>query len=319
LKEQAKLKDSEIEQQRIETKAREDKVLIISGGVAILLIAIIFFYINRNRLKTRKNKEVALQRDRIIDQKKEITDSINYAKRIQNSFLPSSMDFKKRFNDHFLMYEPKDIVAGDFYILEEVGDNLFFAVADCTGHGVPGAMVSIVCSNALRKVIHEEEIKDPAIILNRTRDIVINQFARKGHDVKDGMDISFCRYNQKDGKLFWAGANNPLWIIRKGTSVLEEIKPNKQPIGRYLTNAPFNSHEVQITEGDQIYLFTDGYPDQFGGPKGKKFKYRNFKEQLIELKDKPMSEQLTVLSHTFFDWKGELPQVDDVCVLGIQF
>ena len=319
LLEQAKLKDVQLEKQRSEAKAREEKQLIIGVGIAILLLGVIFFFINRNRLKTRKNKELAMQRDEIAEQKKEITDSINYARRIQNSFLPSRKDFAIRFEDHFLMYEPKDIVAGDFYILEETNDSIHFAVADCTGHGVPGAMVSIVCSAALRKAIHEDELKDPAAILGRTRDLVIHQFARKGHVVKDGMDITFCRLDKKNNRLFWSGANNPLWIIRKGEEVLEEIKPDKQPIGRYLTNAPFTSHEVHLGKGDQIYLITDGYPDQFGGPKGKKFKYKQLKQMLIDLKEKPMSQQLETLSHEFFEWKGDLEQVDDVCILGIRF
>ncbi|MEX1000623.1 MAG: tetratricopeptide repeat protein [Crocinitomicaceae bacterium] len=319
LQEQAKLKDAEIEQQRITTQAKEEKQLIIASGIAVLLIAILFFFINRNRLKTRKNKELALQRDEIAEQKKEITDSINYARRIQNSFLPSDEDFRIQFNEYFLMYEPKDIVAGDFYILEEANDNIFFAVADCTGHGVPGAMVSIVCSNALRKVIHEDELVDPAEILAETRNIVIHQFARKGHLVKDGMDITFCTYNKKSGKLLWAGANNPLWILRKGEEVLEEIKPDKQPIGRYLTNDPFTSHEVHLGSGDLIYLITDGYPDQFGGPKGKKFKYKALKKFLIEKRNMELSDQLQVLETTFHEWKGEMEQVDDVCILGIKF
>lgn len=257
-------------------------------------------------------------RDQIAEQKKEITDSITYAKNIQTSFLPKEEDFLPHFEESFLMYQPKDIVAGDFYILEETDDYVFFSVADCTGHGVPGAMVSIVCSNALRKVLHEMHIYDPGRVLDETRKIVIAQFERKGATVKDGMDISFCRLDKKNMKLAWAGANNSLLMIRNGNGVLHEIKPNKQPIGGYITYDPFTTHEVDVQKGDLIYMTSDGYPDQFGGEKGKKYKYKRFKELLVRVSQEKMRKQKELISSEFWEWKQGFEQIDDVCVMGVK-
>lgn len=318
LQEKSKLKDLQLEQERQEARSEQERQWIIGGSIGLLLLAGLFFLINRNRLKSRTNRLLSLQRDEILEQKKEITDSITYAKRIQNSFLPPNKDFEPHFEESFLMYEPKDIVAGDFYILEEVGDYVFFSVADCTGHGVPGAMVSIVCSNAIRKVLHEMHEYDPGKILNHTRDIVISQFERKGHTVNDGMDISFCRYDKKTGKIAWAGANNSLIIIKKGASQIHEIKPNKQPIGGYVTSDPFTTHEISVEKGDCIYLSSDGYPDQFGGEKGKKYKYKRFKELLLNHSQLKMIDQKAKISSEFWEWKQGFEQIDDVCVMGVR-
>ncbi|MBD3637847.1 MAG: tetratricopeptide repeat protein [Crocinitomicaceae bacterium] len=318
LQEQAKLKDLQLEQERQQARSAQERQWIIGGSIGLILVSGLFFLINRNRLKTRTNRQLELQRDEIAEQKKEITDSITYAKRIQNSFLPDETDFQIHFEESFLMYQPKDIVAGDFYILEEVGDYVYFSVADCTGHGVPGAMVSIVCSNAIRKVLHELNISDPGEILNHTRDIVIQQFARKGHTVNDGMDISFCRFNKKTMKLAWAGANNSLLVLRKGTTELEEIKPNKQPIGGYVTTSPFTTHELDINKGDTIYMSSDGYPDQFGGEKGKKYKYKRFKELLVRTSNNSLQKQKELISSEFWEWKQGMEQIDDVCVMGVR-
>ncbi|UKN03259.1 tetratricopeptide repeat protein [Paracrocinitomix mangrovi] len=318
LQKQAELKDIQIEQERIETKSEKERQFLIGGGIGFTLLVSLFFMINRNRLKTRTNKQLALQRDEIIEQKKEITDSITYAKRIQASFLPAEKDFDEHFSESFLMYEPKDIVAGDFYILEEVGDYVFFSVADCTGHGVPGAMVSIVCSNAIRKVLHELNITDPGEVLNHTRDIVINQFERKGHTVNDGMDISFCRFDKKNMEIKWAGANNDLLYVRNGSDQMEEIKPNKQPIGGYVTTDSFTTHSLKVQKGDMIFMTSDGYPDQFGGPRGKKYKYQRFKDLLLANSQHNMKQQKSLLSTEFFEWKQGMEQIDDVCVMGVK-
>ena len=302
-----------------ESKLNQSRFIIIGVSAGLLLIlAMVFVLINRNRLKTKTNRLLSLQRDEILEQKKEITDSITYAKRIQNSFLPAEKDFKAHFSESFLMYEPKDIVAGDFYILEEAGDYVFFSVADCTGHGVPGAMVSIVCSNAIRKVLHEMHEYEPGKILNHTRDIVISQFERKGHTVNDGMDISFCRFDKKNMTLAWAGANNDLLIIRKGEAQMLEIKPNKQPIGGYVTTDPFTTHEVQVEKGDCVYMTSDGFPDQFGGEKGKKYKYKRFKELLLRHSQLKMIDQKSKISTEFWEWKQGFEQIDDVCVMGVR-
>lgn len=318
LQQESKLKSLQIEQERQEAKAEQERQWLIGGGIGLVLLTSLFFMVNRVRLKTRTNKQLAKQRDEIAEQKREITDSINYAKRIQDSFLPSESDFEECFNDYFLMYRPKDIVAGDFYILEEVDDYIYFSVADCTGHGVPGAMVSLVCNNAIRKVLHEINERDPGKILDKAREIVIDQFARKGHSVKDGMDLSFCRLDKKNMKLSWAGANNSVIIIRAQNGAMHEIKPNKQPIGRYISHDPFTSHEIDLFEGDQIYMTSDGYPDQFGGEKGKKYKQKRFKDFLLEISNEDLGKQKELITAEFDAWKEGFEQIDDVCVMGVK-
>jgi serine phosphatase RsbU (regulator of sigma subunit)/Tfp pilus assembly protein PilF len=317
LVQQNKIKD--LANKENKAKLAQSRTIIISSILGLLLvIGLAFVLYNRNRIKQKANRALQKQRDEIAEQKKEITDSITYAKRIQNSFLPPEKHFDPHFSEMFLFYEPKDIVAGDFYILEEVGDNIFFSVADCTGHGVPGAMVSIVCANAIRKVIHELDIYDPGEILNHTRDIVIQQFARKGHEVNDGMDISFCRLNKKSMELSWAGANNALILIRNGSKEIEEVRPDKQPIGGYVTTNPFTTHKLKLNNGDTIYMSSDGYPDQFGGPKGKKYKYKRFKELLLKNSQESLDKQKQLLSSEFWNWKEGIEQIDDVCVMGVK-
>ncbi len=217
----------------------------------------------------RKFKREVIRRkeaeDKIKEQYKEIQDSINYAKRIQGAILPSLRLVKQCLPQSFILYKPKDIVAGDFYWLEQHQNKILFAAADCTGHGVPGAMVSVVCNHALNRSVKEYGLGEPAKILDKTREIVIKEFEKSEEEVNDGMDISLCAWNEKDKTLEWAGANNPLWIVRKNADVVEEIRPNKQPIGRYLNPQPFTNHEILLNTGDTVYVFTDGYQDQFGG------------------------------------------------------
>ena len=198
-------------------------------------------------------------------------------------------------------------------------------------------MVSVVCSNALTKAVIEEKITEPGKILDRTRELVIERFAKSSEEVKDGMDISLCAIDFKTMTLQWAGANNPLWIVRNvelemlndeskneyskfNTQNLKliEIKPDKQPIGKVENPQPFTTHTIELQKGDSIYLFTDGFADQFGGPKGKKFKYKPFKELLLSIQDKSMDEQKQIIEQTFINWKGDLEQVDDVCVIGVK-
>ncbi len=254
----------------------------------------------------------------LLSQKnKEITDSITYAKRIQEAILPSDRSVKNMLPESFIIYKPKDIVAGDFYWIEKVDDLIVFAAADCTGHGVPGAMVSVVCNNALNRSLREFELKEPDKILNKTRELVIQQFEKSSDEVKDGMDISLCVLNNNTNQLQWAGANSPLWIIRNGE--LTEYKPNKQPIGKYPENKPFTNHLITLHKGDCIYIFTDGYLDQFGGVKGKKFKALKMRKLLLSIQDKNMNEQLSIINSTFDEWKGNKEQVDDVCVIGVSY
>jgi serine phosphatase RsbU (regulator of sigma subunit) len=288
-------------------------ILMTSGGVITLLG---LFSWNR-KFKTEVVKRKAAE-DKIKEQFNEIHDSIKYAKRIQTAILPPQKLVKEYLPESFVLYKPKDIVAGDFFWLDHKDDNILFAAADCTGHGVPGAMVSVVCHNGLNRSVREYNLSDPGKILDKTREIILQEFEKSEEEVKDGMDISLCSLNIKEKKLEWAGANNPLWIIRKGCSELEEIKPNKQPIGKYADVKPFNTHKLKLSEGDAVYVFTDGLQDQFGGDKGKKFKTTKFKELLLQIQPLNMEEQRAKIDDVFEGWRGKLEQVDDVTVIGIR-
>ena len=207
--------------------------------------------------------------------------------------------------------------------MEKYENHILFAAADCTGHGVPGAMVSVVCANSLSKALLEVKEAIPAKILDKTKQLVVEHFEKSGEDVKDGMDIALCSLKlfESYATLQYAGANNPLYIVREnreGIAELTEIKPNKQPIGKYFRQELFTNHEIELQKGDTIYVFTDGYADQFGGPKGKKMMYKPFKDLLLNIQDKSMDEQKEILEQHFNDWKGSLEQVDDVCIIGVR-
>ena len=298
-----KLQEAEIEKQNTQK---------IAMAIGLFLMLLLAFFIFRSYKQKKKSNLL------LAEKNKEITDSITYAKRIQNAILPSDTTVKEYLPNNFILYLPKDIIAGDFYWLEHKDDNILFAAADCTGHGVPGAMVSVVCNNALNRTVREYGLTNPAEILNKTREIVVQEFEKSDDDVKDGMDISLCclELSGSYATLQWAGANNPLWIIREGKLI--ETKPNKQPIGKTDNPLSFTTHEIQLQKGDTIYVFTDGFADQFGGTKGKKFMYKPFKELLLSIQNKTMEEQKIVLEQHFENWKGNLEQVDDVCVIGIR-
>jgi len=262
--------------------------------------------------------EIRDQKDRIEEAHKNIKDSITYAKRIQSAILPSARIVKEYLPKSFILYNPKDIVAGDFYWMEQKDEFILFAAADCTGHGVPGAMVSVVCNNGLNRSVREFGLSDPGKILDKTREIVISEFEKSDEDVKDGMDISLCALNLKTRTLYWSGANNPIWIIRKGANVIDEIKGNKQPVGKFADNTPFQTHKMEMNEGDTFYIFTDGYQDQFGGERGKKFKAAQMKELLLSLANESMEKQCETIQNAFEVWKGKLEQVDDMCFIGVR-
>jgi serine phosphatase RsbU (regulator of sigma subunit) len=300
---------------------------LINFGIFVLAITLISW----NRLFSKeivlrkaaedkvKESFTELKKQHIIieEKNKEILDSINYAKRLQDAILPSDKIWYNYLPNSFVLYQPKDIVAGDFYWIEKIGDQILFAAADCTGHGVPGAMVSVVCSNALNRTVKEFNITEPGKILDKVRELVIETFEKSESEVKDGMDISLCALNIKTNELKWAGANNPLWYISGGEG-LKEIKADKQPIGKYADEKPFTTHSLQLNKGDTIYLFTDGFADQFGGPKGKKFKYKQLLQLLIDSNNKEMPEQKKMLDTAFKNWKAAIDQVDDVCIIGIK-
>ncbi len=246
----------------------------------------------------------------------EIESSVRYAKRIQQAILPQEKNVKKLLPDSFILYKPKDIVAGDFYFLEQKNDTVVFAAADCTGHGVPGAMVSVICNNALNRNFHEKGLTDPGELLNHTRDSIIQEFEKSDENVQDGMDISLCVLNSNFSVLNWSGANNPLFLIRNNELI--EFAPDKQPIGKFSNPKPFTTHEIILKKGDLIYVFTDGFQDQFGGEHGKKFKISKFKELLLSVCDFPLEIQLEEIEKVFENWKGDLEQVDDVCIIGLK-
>lgn len=323
----------------VEKKKREYITMIIAIGFVVISIFSVFLFRALNLARKQRNiiskqkAEVEEQKDVIIVQKhlveekqKEIIDSINYAQRLQQAILPPHGLMEKYFKEYFIMYRPKDIVAGDFYWFERVErDNkttLYFAVADCTGHGVPGALVSIVCINALTRCVKEFKIFEPNKILGRTRELVIETFEKSESEVKDGMDISLCSLTisiDKDGakySLQWSGANNPIWIIKSGE--LMELVADKQPIGKYADLNPFTNHEVELNSGDQLLLFSDGYADQFGGPKGKKFKYKPMRDLFFEAAKLSSVNQKTIFESTLANWKGKVEQVDDICVMGVK-
>lgn len=262
----------------------------------------------------QQKHEVEQQKDMIEEAHQEIKDSITYAKRIQSAILPPSKLVKEYLKKSFILYKPKDVVAGDFYWLEHRDGKVLFAAADCTGHGVPGAMVSVVCNNALNRSVREHGLTDPGEILTKSREIVIQEFEKSEEDVKDGMDIALC--SLEGNKLKYAGAHNPLWIIRKGEII--ETKANKQPIGQFDNPEPYTTHSFDLQKGDSIYIFSDGYVDQFGGEKGKKFKARAFRELLLSIQNKVMDAQKDIIDETFETWKGNLDQIDDVCVIGVR-
>lgn len=265
-----------------------------------------------------KNKELEHQKVEIEEKNKDIMDSIIYAKRIQNTILPSKERLNQYFSDYFVLYKPKDIVSGDFYWSVEKNGKYLFSAVDCTGHGVPGAFVSIVGSNSLNRCVNEFNLIRPAEILNKLRELVIEAFEQEGSsNVKDGMDIALCSIDFETGTLEYAGANNALYIVRKGQIL--ETKADKQPIGAFEHLRPFTNHEIKLEKGDRIYVFSDGYVDQFGGPKGKKFKSKAFKKVLSEVYDMPMREQKKILDKTIKEWQGNLEQIDDICVFGVKY
>jgi serine phosphatase RsbU (regulator of sigma subunit)/Flp pilus assembly protein TadD len=325
--EEKKITDAQLKQEKTQRFA------LYSGLALVALFAAFMF--NRFKVTQRQKniishqkEEVELQRHEANFQKelvqvkqKEIIDSINYARRLQNAILPPKDFINTYLPDNFVYYKPKDIVAGDFYWMH-IGDDkkMFLAAADSTGHGVPGAMVSIVCSNALDKAVKEFGLTDTGKILDKTRKLVLETFSKSGEDIKDGMDISLLCIDKQQLKVTWSGANNHLVIIKwdNGTPLLTEIKGDKQPIGNSDQQKPFTTHSVPFENGQLCYLMTDGYADQFGGPKGKKFKSKHLKEVLLENSNLELSQQKEILNQYFQDWKGNLDQVDDVTIIGIK-
>ena len=267
-----------------------------------------------------EQKSIAEEQKQLVEEKhKEITDSINYAERIQRSFIATKEILDENLNDYFVLFKPKDIVSGDFYWASKLNNgNFALATADSTGHGVPGAIMSLLNVTSLESAI-KDGLTSPAEILNDTRKTIIERLKKDGsaEGGKDGMDCSLCVYDFKNNKLIVASAHNPVWIVR-GTETIE-IKPDKMPVGKHdKQNVSFTQQEIELKSGDVVYSLTDGFPDQFGGEKGKKFMIKNLRELLAANARLPMHKQKELLEETFTKWVGNLEQVDDVTLIGVR-
>lgn len=307
--------------QSFEENAYTDYHLDILRNIATTIGAAIEnarLYENMEDKVRERTAELREQKDIIEEKNKHITDSIVYAKRIQDATLPSIGKVRNYLNDSFVLFKPKDIVSGDFYWIEEVDDIILFSVVDCTGHGVPGAFLSLIGHNSLNQIVNELGITQPADILYELDKIVYRTLQNnlEKTNIKDGMDMSIVAFNKVTNQLTFSGAFNPLYLIIDGELI--EIKGDKIAIGSGQTEQHYRNHQIQLKKGDCLYLFSDGYADQFGGPKGKKFKYAKFKELLIQFHEQPMMRQHDILDMTIDDWQGDLEQLDDVCVIGMR-
>ncbi len=314
--------------------------IIIYAGAGGLLMTLVFAFIVVNRLRvTRQQKRMIEDQKTLVEEKnQEITDSINYAKRLQEAILPPKELLHQHLKEHFILYKPKELVSGDFYfmdVVEEEGKKyVYYSAADCTGHGVPGAMVSIVGANGLKRCIQEFGLRDPGDILEKLSELVAEHFFQSEERIRDGMDLALCCLEcEKSGvieKVHYAGANNPLWIVNPDREEWPEmgklfeqgggleIPATRKAIGYTEDPVPFASHSIELEKGDTLYTFSDGYPDQFGGDRGKKFKTANFKRLFLSIHDKSMEEQKAYIDRTFEEWRGNLEQIDDICVIGVR-
>jgi serine phosphatase RsbU (regulator of sigma subunit) len=336
------LKDAQSAKDKAEGKF---KITLLLAGLGVLVILAGFIF---SRFRSEKKQKNAIeeqeritrnQKEVIAHQKDEIEQSINYAQLIQQATLPVKQ-MSDIFNESFLMYLPKDVVSGDFYWLEEDGDKAYFSVADCTGHGIPGAFISMIGTILLNEIYNSKQMRSPEKILDELNRLIQMTLLSHNREMKDGMDMSFCCLDKKSNELDFAGANNPVWIVSKsktlgvdngaGFEIIEpnnsnesynlfELKADKQPVGKYhAVQQPFTLKKARLSKGDAVYLFSDGYPDQFGGPNWKKFKYKPFKKMFLSQHDSTMSNQLKHITKVFEDWKGDVEQIDDVCVIGVK-
>jgi len=296
----------------------------ISGAFFLLLFALVVLKSYRqkkrdNELLTLQKAEISNQRDKIDHQNHEITDSIHYARRIQTALLPPDETVDELLKNYFVLYKPRDIVSGDFYWVSTKNNKVILVIADCTGHGVPGAFMSMLGISFLNEIVLQHQEVSSDLILNSLRNYVIKSLRQTGKmgEPKDGMDISLAIFDFEQHEIQFSGAYNPLYLIRKGK--LTQINADKMPIGisdKYKT--PFNKELIKFESGDAFYMFSDGYIDQFGGPENQKFKSRTFKELLLTIQDKNMVEQKEILDKTIEDWRGDYEQIDDILVFGIR-
>ena len=324
---------------QLETLEKQKMVLYFVLFV-LLLVSFLVYYIYRgykikkeanirleekNRTISAQKDEIekqrdvaAAQRDQIAYQKKHITDSIMYAKRIQTALIPSLELFSDKL-EHFVLYKPLAIVSGDFYWVSSKDNIQVIIAADCTGHGVPGAFMSMLGVTMLNEIVNEKQIIMPDQIIDNLRDGIIKSLKQVVDEdtVKDGMDIAVCVVDFKENTLWYAGANNPLYLIRE--KELIHYRPDKMPVAIHYKMQPFTLHKIELKKGDAFYIFSDGFADQFGGPKERKFMSMQLKETLVEMVDKPMLQQGERLNEIFEQWRGDNPQVDDVTLIGVRY
>lgn len=322
-----------IEKDKVESASLKNKFAFLFAGLAIVLAA--FALLFRNNRKTKKlfsliekqKEEVEFQKEVIEIKNKDLMDSIVYARHIQGSMLPSDKTMQNLFKEYFVLYKPKDVVAGDFYWTEIIENKAVLVVGDCTGHGVPGALVSVVACNAFNRAVKEFKLTDPALIFDKVNILMQETFSKSDYEVNDGMDGTICIFDYEKMQLHIAAAHNPIWITTPSSRIefweqnwtLSQISADKQPIGRFNEKIiPFQTKTISIQKGEMIYLLTDGYADQFGGPKGKKFKNKQLQELIISISKHSAVEQKEKLNLTIENWRGTLDQVDDILLVGIR-
>lgn len=315
----------------LDKKATQQYILLIGLGLTLIIVFYVVYSLNE---KKKINKLLNTKNQIIEEKNKDITDSINYAKRIQGAILPEENLILAHY-ESFIYYQPKDIVSGDFYWIKEIGNKFYFSVVDCTGHGVPGAFMSIIGFNSLNRIVEDLQLSETGLILDKLNELVLHSIRKQdkdGSSIRDGMDISLCCIDLENETLEFSGANNPLYLIRATSNSTEnlpitltekdynliEIKADKMAIGGVENTKKYRTHFLQLQKGDTVYLFSDGYADQFGGPKSKKFMYKQFKQLLITIQERPMEEQKNILNKTILNWRGDLDQIDDICVMGVR-
>ncbi len=320
---QLKVKNLELEKTQIQSSQRGMLVYIFAGAMVVFIVLLFFVFKQFNEKKkanillTNKNEEIEKQKSIIEEKNKDITDSINYSKHIQQAIIPSTLKVKSTLNESLIFFRPKDIISGDFYFVEKLNNSIYIAVIDCTGHGVPGALLSVFAYSNIKNIISTGIYsKNPAGILTE----LCRQFKAnlQSHAIKinDGVDMSICILNTETNKLYYSGAKNNMLQVNKDG--LKEYSADRWGVSGSNEEAHtvFTNHEINAKEGDKYFLFTDGFADQFGGPKGKKFKLKQLESLLLMTHDMPFEQQSFTLNQTFVDWKGNLEQIDDVTIVG---
>jgi len=311
-----------------EFEIKNQRIIVFSILIFLVVVLVFLFFLYRNYKQKQKMNQILAQKN------EEITDSIEYAQKIQNVILPELSELNAVFTDAFVFFNPKDIVSGDFYWFKKLENKLFFSVIDCTGHGVPGAIVSIIGFDGLERALNEFKLRKPSEILDKLNEIVTSILSKSQKtNVKDGMDVALCSFSYDTYHLEFAGAHNPIYILSEKEQIIDnqtiikpsytenshflfEIKADRQAIGKSAKG--FVNHTIKLSKGDKIYLFSDGFPDQFGGENLEKYKYKNFKKLLSDIHQNDMQAQYHLIYNALEDWKGNYEQIDDICIMGVE-